>query len=142
DEAHPLAPVQRRERVLEDHHHLAAYRAHLAPGQVRDVAAAEDDLAARRIEQPHDAARERRLAAAGFADDSQRLALVEREGDAVDRLHSRDLLLEDDPAGDREVLLHVLDDEELLAPGHQATGSAVIVASSFAASLAFVSSSR
>ena len=34
--------------------------------------------------------------------------------DAVDRLHGRDLLLEDDPARDREVLLQVLDDEQLV----------------------------
>ena len=34
---------------------------------------------------------------------------------AVDRLHRGDLLLEDDPAGDREVLLDVVDDEELVA---------------------------
>src|SRR5207344_367674 len=68
-----------------------------------------------RVEQAHDAARERRLAAAGLADDAQRLALAESEGDAVDRLHLRDRLLEDDPAGDREVLLDAVDDEELVA---------------------------
>ena len=39
------------------------------------------------------------------------------EGDAVDRPHAGDLLLEDDPAGDREVLLQVLDGEELF--GHR-----------------------
>src|SRR5438874_11488106 len=110
---------------------------------MRDVAPAEDDLAARRIEEPHDAARERRLAAARLAHDPQRLSFVEREGDAVHGLHRGDLPLEDDPTGDREMLLHVLDHEQLLALGHQeTTGSAVIDASSFAASVAFVASSR
>ena len=68
------------------------------------------------IEQAHDAARHRRLAAARLADDAERLAAVDGEGDAVHRLHGGDLLLEDDPAGDREVLLQVLDDEQLF--GH------------------------
>ena len=35
--------------------------------------------------------------------------------DVVDGLHGSDLLLEDDAAGDREVLLQVLDDEQLVA---------------------------
>ena len=38
----------------------------------------EDDLAAGRVEQAHDAARHRRLAAAGLADDAERLALRAR----------------------------------------------------------------
>ena len=38
--------------------------------------AVEDDPAAGRVEQPHDAARHRRLAAAGLADDAERLALA------------------------------------------------------------------
>ena len=71
--------------------------------------------AACRLEQLHDAAGERRLAAARLADDAERLARLESEADAVDRLHRGDLLLEDDPARDREVLLDVVDDEELVA---------------------------
>ena len=65
---------------------------------------------------------------------------------------ARDLLLEDDPARDREVLLQVLDDEQLVAEpssaSHVAAGSAasaasaIVPASSFAASRSFVSSSR
>ena len=115
DEADALARVQRRVRVLEDHHHLAPDRPHLRAREVRDVAPVEDDLAAGRVEQAHDAARHRRLAAAGLADDAERLALVDGEGDAVDGLDGADLLLEDDPARDREVLLQVLDDEQLVA---------------------------
>src|SRR6266404_2632757 len=108
---------------------------------MRDVAASEDDPPAGRVEEPHDAARERGLAAARFADDAQRLALVQRQGNAVDRLHGRDLLLEDDSAGDREVLLDVLDDEQFFATSHY-TVSTSIVSRSFVASRSFVSSSR
>src|SRR5205814_5110683 len=79
----------------------------------RDVPAAEDDPARRRIEQADDAAGERRLAAAGLADDAERLAFAQREADAVDRLDRRDLALEDDPSRDGKVLPDVLDDEQL-----------------------------
>src|SRR5262249_47920466 len=115
--------------------------------------AAELDAAARGLEQLHDAARHRRLAATGLADDTEGLALAHREGDAVDCLHRRDFLLEDDPPGDREVLLEVLDDEELVALqiqlrvrsslhlGRQGV-SAIMPARSLAASRFLVSSSR
>ena len=126
DEADALARVERRVRVLEDHHHLAPERAHVLARELRDVPALEDDLAVRRLEQLHDAARHRRLAAAGLADDAERLALPEGEADPVDGLHGADLLLEDDPAGDREVLLQVLDDQDLVS--HQWLASASTVA--------------
>ena len=42
--------------------------------------------------------------------------------DAVDGLDRTDLLLEDDPARDREVLLQVLDDEELGAARARGVG--------------------
>ncbi len=115
DEADALARVQRRVRVLEDHHHLAAERAHLRAREIGDVVAAELDRAAGRIEQLHDAARHRRLATARLADDAERLALAHGERNAVDRLHRGDFFLEDDPACDWEVLLEILDDEELVA---------------------------
>ena len=139
DEADPLALVQARVRILEDHHQLAADRAHVGPAQVGDVAAAEGDPAARRIEQAHQAARHRRLAAARLADDAERLTLLDGEADPVDGLDARDLLLEDDPARDGEVLDEVLDDEQVVR--HQPT-SASVLSSSFVASRSFVASSR
>ena len=48
---------------------------------------------------------ERRLAAAGLTDQPERLARVDLEIDAVDRVHVADLLLDEDAARDREVLL-------------------------------------
>ena len=58
---------------------------------------------------------ERRLAAARLAHDAERLARFTVRADAVDRLHGGDLLLEDDPARDREVLRDVLDLEQGVA---------------------------
>jgi hypothetical protein len=46
--------VQRRVRVLEDHLHVAAERTHGTHGNVGDVAALEDHLAAGRLEQRGD----------------------------------------------------------------------------------------
>ncbi len=69
----------------------------------------------RRLEQLENAAHERRLAATGLADDPERLAFVETEGHAVDRLDRGYLTLEDDSPRDGEVLDEVLDDEQLIA---------------------------
>ncbi len=76
----------------------------------------EHDLAAGRLEQPHHAAGHRRLAAARLADHAERLALADRERHAVDGAHAGDLLLEDDAARDREVLLEILDGQQIF--GH------------------------
>src|SRR5581483_1991656 len=121
DRADALPRVQRRVRILEDHHHLAPHRPHLRTVEVRDVAALEDDLAAGRLEEPGDAARHRRLAAARFTHDTERLARLEREVDAVDGLHRADVLLEYEPARHGEVLLEAFDPQEL---AHAAAPSA------------------
>src|SRR5690348_7202816 len=97
-----------------------------------DVVAVEDDLPSRRLEQPGDATSHRRLAAARLADDTERLAGLKREVDAVDRLDLRDLLLEHEAAGDGEVLLEVLDDEQL---AHAALPSAGVSAAFLAAQI-------
>ncbi len=44
-----------------------------------------------RLDQPQHAARHRRFAATGLADETQRLADANRERDAVDRVHGADL---------------------------------------------------
>ena len=124
DRADGLARVQRRVRVLEDHLHLAPQRQQRAPVRVwRCRTPSIDDRAAGRLEQPRDQARGRGLAAARLADEAERLALVDVERDAVDGLHGADLLLEDDPLADREVLDEVAHLDERLA-AHGATSSA------------------
>ena len=60
-----------------------------------------------RLVQAHEAAPERRLAAAGLADEAERLARAHLEADAVDRLHARDLAPDHAAARDREVLRDV-----------------------------------
>src|SRR3712207_5900907 len=61
------------------------------------------------IDPPGDEPCGRRLAAAGLADDAERLAAQEVEAHAVDRFDGPDLLAEDQAALDREVLLEVAD---------------------------------
>src|SRR4029078_9503260 len=50
----------------------------------------ELDGAARRLHQPQHAARHRRFATAGFADQPERLALAHGKADAVHRMHGAD----------------------------------------------------
>ena len=85
--------VQRGHRVLEDHRDLvAADVLHLAFRKLRQVLAVEEHLAAhdprRRLrDEAHDRERSDRLPATGLADNAERLPLLQREADAVDRLH-------------------------------------------------------
>ncbi len=81
--------------------------------ELRDVRALEDDLAARRLDELDDRPAERRLAAAGLADDAERLAAHDRQVDPVHGAHLADRVLED--AGlDREPLDETLDAEDLV----------------------------
>src|SRR5262249_17762024 len=78
------------------------------------VLAVEDDLPLCRLEQLDHGSAEGRLAAAGLADEPERLARAEREVDAVDGVHLADAPL--GPArGDREGLGGTLDPEGLRA---------------------------
>ena len=103
--------VEARHRLLEDHRDVvAADVAHLAArtvaaGRVPSKRMRAGDLARRLGDQPQDRHRGDRLAAAGFADDGQRLAGVDVEGDAVDRADRR-------RPGVREMGLEVLDFEQ------------------------------
>jgi hypothetical protein len=62
---------------------------------VGDVLAFEDDPTGGRLDELHDRATERRLAAAGLADDTERLAALDGEVDAVDCADLTDRVLED-----------------------------------------------
>src|SRR5258708_22490636 len=112
DGSHPLAGVQRRVRVLEDHLHVAADRPERAPGEPRDVLAVEDDRSAGQLLQPDDATAEGGFAAAGLADQAERLPGPDLDADVVDGVHPAHLALEHDPALDREVLLQMLDPQQ------------------------------
>src|SRR5205085_10797147 len=58
-----------------------------------------------------------------LADEAQRLPLAELERHVVDRMHARDLVLEDDPLADREVELEVVDRDERAVRAHTVTPS-------------------
>ena len=89
------ARIERGERVLEDDLHRAPVRPQLGLAEIGDVLAVDPDAAAGRLDQAQDAARHRRFAAAGFADQPERFPDAEREADAIDRMHGADLAAQD-----------------------------------------------
>ncbi len=68
------ARIEARERILEDDLEILAQLAHLGGGESAQVAAEPEHRAVGLGDQLEDRARQRRLAAAGFADDAERLA--------------------------------------------------------------------
>jgi hypothetical protein len=70
------ARVERRVRVLEHHLHLTPGRAHPPARESEDVLAAEPHFARGWLDQAQHAAAGRALAAARFADERERLALL------------------------------------------------------------------
>ncbi|MCY1295760.1 hypothetical protein D9M70_451170 [compost metagenome] len=82
-----MARIERGERVLEDHLHVASQRAELALGQPGDVLTVEQQRATIDIRQAQQAFADGRLARARFADDAQRFATAHREADAIHRMH-------------------------------------------------------
>jgi len=94
--------VQGRVRVLKDHLHPAAVGEELVALELGDVRALEQYLAGGRLIEPNDRAPGGRLAAAGLADERERLPALDREIDAVDRLQRAPPAEKQLPA-DREV---------------------------------------
>ena len=92
----------------------------------RDVAPLEDDLAAGQLVQAHDAAPERRLAAARLAHEPERLARPHLEGDRVDGLHLRHVAADHAAALDREVLRDLARLEQRLV-AHDASSGWIVV---------------
>src|SRR5579864_4608165 len=124
DVAHRHARIQRRIRILENDLELAANRPHLLAREPRDVAPVEDDLAGCRLDELDDRARQRRLAAARLAYEPERLTRLDREVDAVDRMHLPDRTLQQ-PGADRKVLDQILDPEQIVAHIHLLHGCGV-----------------
>src|SRR6185503_13099922 len=92
--------------------HVAAQLLQLVAAHARHILALEPDLARTGFDQAQDAAAGRRLAAARFAHQAQRLALADLEADAVDGM---DLVYgaREDAALDRKALAQVADLEEV-----------------------------
>src|SRR5438477_678607 len=81
------ARVERAVRVLEDHLHLAAQRAHFPLSQTEQVSSLEVNRTGSRLEQAKQQLACSGLAAARFADQRERFAGIELEADVVDCLH-------------------------------------------------------
>ena len=71
-----------------------------------------------RLDQAHQQTGGGRFAAAGFADDAERFALADGEGDVVHRLHRGDLAVEQ-AAADGEVLAQAFDAAAAAGPGRR-----------------------
>src|SRR5262245_37545518 len=89
---------------------------------MRDVLSLDLNTAARRLDQAQHAARDRRFAAAGFADEAKRLADAKRKAHAIDRVHRADLAAQD-AAPQRIVFYEVGDLEQRARLGHDAAAS-------------------
>ena len=85
-----------------------------------DVLALELDQARVDVVEPAGAAGQRRLAAAGLADQAERLAPVQLEADALDGVHVVALAPEQRRRLDREALDHVVEPQQDLALGRHA----------------------
>ena len=86
--ADPIERVQARHRILEDHCHLvAAKRLDVVVRHGNQLLPIEPDLAGDlgglAVDEPHDGLRGDALARSGLTDDRQGLALLQREGDAI-----------------------------------------------------------
>ncbi len=128
DVSHPLAGVERRVGVLEDHLHLPPKRLELSPPQPDDLAPVEAHRARGRLEKLEDGAAQGGLPAAGFADQAERLALGDVEADPVHGAHAADLVVEDDPDLDREVLDEVAHLDAALRSARAVPGVTVVSA--------------
>ena len=115
---HGHARVQRGVAVLEHHLHLPAHGVHRDAVAVADRIAVEHHVAGVGLDQPHQQPRGGGLAAAGFADDAEGLALADGEGDVVHRLHGRDLAVQQ-AAAHREVLAQVVRPAAVAARGRR-----------------------
>ena len=85
--------IQRGERILEYHSYFQAQFSQFIGRRGKNVPAAEANLAAMRLRQPHDRTADGGLAATGFTDDAQNLSLRQREGNVLDGVNVNGLAL-------------------------------------------------
>ena len=106
------ARIQAGNGILKDHLHLAGHLTGFFRVQLAvDALAVKPDFAARRLIQADDGASGRRLAAAGFTDQTDRFALLNIEGNIVHCLHRRLVLAQ------IEVFAEVFDLKNVFAHG-------------------------
>jgi hypothetical protein len=109
---HALARVERRERVLEHHLHLAPQRLELLALCGGDVVTVEAELPFGGVDQAHDGPRHRRLPAARLPHQADGLALGDGQGHVVHRVDPCHLAVHDEALLDRKEHLQVLDVDE------------------------------
>src|ERR1700692_3424388 len=71
--------IERREGILENHLHFAAQGSQFRAASGKEIAPLDEQFTRVRLDQAQEHARERGLAAAGFADDSERFARAKLE---------------------------------------------------------------
>ena len=98
--------------ILEDHLHTPSQRPQLGLIELRDVLAVEVDGSLGRLVEADDRASDGGLAAAGLADEPDGLALLDRQGDVVDRADVSHVPVENEAALDREIDLEMLELDE------------------------------
>src|SRR5229473_4113996 len=84
DFADAHARIERGERILKDHLHLAALHAHFFPAELEKIAPVETEFPAVGLDQPQQHARQGSFAAAAFADDGKGLAATDGKAHAID----------------------------------------------------------
>ena len=81
-----LLGVERGIRILEDDLHILAHVPHLGFRELGDILSFKEHLAGGRLNETKNGPARRGLAAAGLADQPQRLAALQVEADVVDRV--------------------------------------------------------
>jgi len=111
------AGIERGERVLKNHLHVAPHRTDLACAARRQILPFEENRAAGRRHQLHDRARKRGFAAAGLAHEAEHLAPAHGKRDAINSLHRARLALEERPLVNGEMRLHIAELEDRFGHG-------------------------
>ena len=106
--------IERGVGVLEHHLRVPPRRAHRLGAEGRDIGAVDHDAPAARLQQPQHQPRHGRFAAAGLADQAQRLAACHAERDAIDGAQLRRATI----AGSRAA-----PESASASRGHRATGA-------------------
>jgi hypothetical protein len=94
---------------LEDHLHVLPHAPELFAAKPGDVDPIESDGAFRRLDQAEHGPSDRRLTAARFADQAERLAPLDSQIDPVYGTNRADAMLNEETAGDREMDPQALD---------------------------------
>ena len=109
---HRHARVQARVRVLEHELHVTPELAQVLAGRGGDVVTTEADRARERVDPTQDGPPGRGLAGSALADETERLALGDRERHLVDGVDVADVLAPEAGAADGEADAQVVDLDE------------------------------